>query len=108
MEKILIKGGRIVVYDTDTNSIGYCSPTYAYSNEMYSPQKNGQVITQTQVIDVNAGDIIISLRYYSNKEHKEMTEVMVITDKVAAYDLNKAIEKMKYHIEYKEEKNESC
>lgn len=46
MEKILIKGSRIVVYDTDTDSIGYCSPTYAYSsNEMYSPQKNGQVIT---------------------------------------------------------------
>lgn len=108
MEKILIKGDRIVVYDTDTNSMGYCSPAYVYSNEMYSPQKNGQVITQNQVIDVNAGDIIIPLRYYSNKEHKKMTEVMVITDKVAAYDLNKAIEKMKYHIEYKEEKNESC
>lgn len=47
MEKILIKRGRIVVYDTDTNSIGYCSPTYVYCNEMYSPQKNGQVITET-------------------------------------------------------------
>lgn len=108
MEKILIKGDRIVVYDTDTNSMGYCSPAYVYINDMYSPQKNGQVITQNQVIDVNADDIIIPLRYYSNKEHKEMTEVIVITDKVAAYDLNKAIEKMKYHREYKEEKNESC
>lgn len=108
MEKILIKGNRIVVYDTDTNSMGYCSPAYVYSNEMYSPQKNGQVITQDQVINVNAGDIIIPLNYYSNKEHKEMTEVIVITDTVATYDLNKAIEKMKYHREYKEEKNESC
>lgn len=108
MEKILIKRNRIVVYDTDTNSIGYCSPAYVYSNEMYSPQKNGQVITQDQVINVNAGDIIIPLNYYSNKEHKEMTEVIVITDTVATYDLNKAIEKMKYHREYKEEKNESC
>lgn len=104
MEKILIKRNRIVVYDTDTNSIGYCSPAYVYSNEMYSPQKNGQVITQDQVINVNAGDIIIPLNYYSNKEHKEMTEVIVITDTVATYDLNKAIEKMKYHREYKEEK----
>lgn len=108
MEKILIKRDRIVVYDTDTNSMGYCSPAYVYSNEMYSPQKNGQVITQDQVINVNAGDIIIPLNYYSNKEHKEMTEVIVITDTVAAYDLNKAIEKMRYHREYKEEKNESC
>ena len=108
MEKILIKRDRIVVYDTDTNSMGYCSPAYVYSNEMYSPQKNGQVITQDEVIDVNAGDIIIPLNYYSNKEHKEMTEVIVITDKVAAYDLNKALEKMKYHREQKEEKNESC
>lgn len=108
MEKILIKRGRIVVYDTDTNSIGYCSPTYVYCNEMYSPQKSGQVITETQLIDVNAGDIVIPIYYFSKKESKEMTEVIVITDKVAAYDLNKALEKMKYHKEYKEEKNESC
>lgn len=107
MEKILISdSGYITVYDTEENTITYNSILYVDQNEMYASKKGGQVITSTKVIDVNPGEIVIPCKFYSNRDHKFMCEVVVITDPAASHDLNELKELIKYHKE-EPKKNEA-
>lgn len=90
MEKILVdKFGDITVYDTDDNAIRdkqvakYERTIQAYTRV----RKDGQVITPTQVIDVKAGDIVLTASYYDPKEETTKSSAIVVRDGTASYDI---------------------
>lgn len=95
MEKVLVtKYGDCIVYDTEQNAIVKTSERYTNTALLIKMRKDGQVITNTKVIDVKAGDIVMPQSFYSNKEEDNICEIVVIHDPVAAYDLDE-VEKLK-------------
>lgn len=91
MEKILVdKFGEITVFDTDDNTIRdkHISKFERIIQAYARVRKDGQVITPTQVIDVKAGDVVLTASYYDHKEDTSKSSAIVIHDSTAAYDFD--------------------
>lgn len=94
MEKIIVnQWGEITQFDTETNTIiSSQDDRYNCSVKYFCRAcSNGQVITNDEVIDVNAGDIILTVSVYSEKEEKHKAKVLVISDPTIAYDVEQLI-----------------
>lgn len=91
MEKILInKRGEAVSFNTESNSI---TPMIDNTScTLYQADKDGQVITNNEVIDVKKGEFILHCRLW--QENKFITKTVIISDPVTIYDLNEWYEKL--------------
>ena len=95
MEKVLINNhGEYMIYDTQKNSLIGTSERYSLDRKLIRLRTDGQVITENEVIDVKAGDIVIPKSFYSKKEEKYICKVVVISDATASYYLEE-IERIK-------------
>lgn len=104
MEKVLInKHGDYMIYDTQKNSLAYSSEKYTCDRRLIKLRTDGQVITENEVIDVKAGDIVIPQSFYSRKEEKYICKVVVISDATASYDLEEIERIKREHEEYKKD-----
>lgn len=100
MEKILVNNyGGAISFNTDTNAI---TPKLTNVDcNIYRADSDGQVITTNEVIDVKAGEFILTcVRYYDNKDE---VKVVVISDPAAIHDLGEW-----YQYKLSKQKNESC
>lgn len=105
MEKVLINNhGDYMIYDTQKNSLVNTSERYSLDRRLIRLRTDGQVITQDEVIDVKAGDIVIPQSFYSKKEEKYICKVVIISDATASYDLEEIERIKKEHEEYKKDK----
>lgn len=93
-----------MIYDTQKNSLVNTSERYSLDRRLIRLRTDGQVITQDEVIDVKAGDIVIPQSFYSKKEEKYICKVVVISDATASYDLEEIERIKKEHEEYKKDK----
>lgn len=94
MEKIIINPwGDLTQFDTETNIvIKNQQSRYSFSiKDFCRVRSNGQVITDDEVIDVKAGDVVLSASVYSKKEEKYKAKVLVISDPTIAYDVEQLI-----------------
>lgn len=57
-----------------------------YVENIFVADKDGQVITETEVVNYNAGDIIIAVAKWVNGKNRQQ-KVIVFTDKAASDDL---------------------
>lgn len=88
MDKLLVNSyGDSTLYNCDENRIKElpCSKR-VYMDDIYLATEPGQVITTTEVVDYNAGDIVI-LIYYYNKDDKRVSRALVSSDPFIADDV---------------------
>lgn len=88
MDKLLVNSyGDSTLYNCDENRIKELPYSkQLYMNDVYLATEPGQVITSTEVVDYNAGDIVI-LIYYYNKENKRVDKVLVSSDPFVVDDV---------------------
>lgn len=84
MEKILItKYGEAISFNEETNSI---TPSLTNIDcNIYRVNKDGQVISETEVIDVKEGEFILVATVWS--DNKSTVKVIAISDPAAISDL---------------------
>lgn len=84
MEKILItKYGEAISFNEETNSI---TPSITNIDcNICRANKDGQVISKTEVIDVKEGEFILTATTWL--DNKSTVKVVVISDPVAIHDL---------------------
>lgn len=98
MENVLVnKYGEYMIYDTESNSIVDHDDDCYNCFKLIRMKKDGQVITPTEVIDVNAGDIISPQAFYSAKEETNICKIVVIHDPAASYDLEQIAKLQEKH-----------
>ena len=91
MEKILInKRGEAVSFNTESNSITPMIDNTSCS--LYQADKDGQVITNNEVIDVKKGEFILHCRLWQGSRF--ITKTVIKSDPVTIYDLNEWYEKL--------------
>lgn len=90
MEKILInKRGEAVSFNTESNSL---TPMRDDTTcELYKVDKDGQVITQKEVIDVKKGEYVLHCRLW--QETGFIAKTVIISDSATIYDLDEWYEK---------------
>lgn len=85
MEKVLInKRGEAISFNTELNSITPMIDNITCN--LYQADKDGQVVTNNEVIDVKKGEFILYCRLW--QEDKFITKTVIISDPTTIYDLN--------------------
>lgn len=98
MEKILInKRGEAISFNTESNSITPMIDNITCN--LYQADKDGQVVTNNEVIDVKKGEFILYCRLW--QEDKFITKAVIISDPTTIYDLNE------WHKELNKQDNET-
>ena len=84
MEKILINNyGEAISFNVDANAI---TPKLTNIDcNIYRADSDGQVITTDEVIDVKAGEFVLTCTRWD--DNKNTIRVVVISDPVAIHDL---------------------
>lgn len=84
MEKILINNyGEAIGFNVDTNAI---TPKLTNIDcNIYRADSDGQVITTDEVIDVKAGEFVLTCTRWD--DNKNIIKVVVISDPAAIHDL---------------------
>lgn len=84
MEKILVNNyGEAISFNTNTNAV---TPKLTNINcNIYRVDSDGQVITTDEVIDVKAGEFILTATTWL--DNKSTVKVVVISDPAAIHDL---------------------
>lgn len=84
MEKILVNNyGEAISFNTNTNAV---TPKLTNIDcNIYRADSDGQVITTDEVIDVKAGEFILTATTWL--DNKSKVKVVVISDPAAIYDL---------------------
>lgn len=100
MDKLLInKYGNKVLYDTETNAIKNIPSDFDVRGAFFAKQ-SGQVITNTEVINYNEGDLILCFVNWNGVDYD--TKVVVCTDLVAKDDISRWFESLTKKIEVNE------
>lgn len=85
MEKVLIsKRGEAISFNTESNSITPMIDNITCN--LYQADKDGQVVTNNEVIDVKKGEFILYCRLWW--VDKFVTKTVIISDPTTTYDLN--------------------
>ncbi|YP_010509754.1 hypothetical protein OJM10_gp23 [uncultured phage cr105_1] len=85
MEKVLInKRGEAISFNTESNSITPMIDNITCN--LYLTNKDGQVVTNNEVIDVKKGEFILYCRLWL--KDKYITKTVIISDPTTTYDLN--------------------
>lgn len=84
MEKILVNNyGEAICFNTNTNAV---TPKLTNIDcNIYRADSDGQVITTDEVIDVKAGEFILTATTWL--DNKSTVKVVVISDPAAIHDL---------------------
>ena len=87
MDKLLVnQWNDVICFDQEHNALKN-APNDIDMRSIYLAEKDGQVITQNEVVDYKAGDIILVLsKWY--KDHKKQ-KIIVVTDVVAKDDITR-------------------
>ena len=90
MDKLLLnKYGSKILYNTETNSIKP-TPEDLNVNTAFFAKEPGQVITGTEVIDYNKGDLVLQLTNWNGSDYD--AKVIICTDVVAKDDIERWFE----------------
>lgn len=85
MEKVLInKRGEAISFNTESNSITPMIDNITCN--LYQTNKDGQVVTNNEVIDVKKGEFILYCRLW--QKDKYIIKTVIISDPTTTYDLN--------------------
>lgn len=100
MDKLLIdQYGTKTLYNTETNSIKTTPSDFDVRSAFFAEQ-DGQIITETEVVDYNAGDLILYFVYWNGVDYD--TKVVICTDIVAKDDISRWFKSLTKKIESNE------
>lgn len=100
MDKLLIdKYGNKFLYDVETNSLKITPNDFGIRCAFFAEQP-GQVVTDTEVVDYNKGDLILHFVNWNGVDYD--TKVVVCTDLVAKDDISRWFESLTKKIEVNE------
>lgn len=87
MEKLLVgEYGDLILFNEENNSI-IKKPEYLECRSAFIAQNAGQVITSNEVVDYNAGEVVLILRSWDELTKKDKFKVTVCSDLSAKDDL---------------------
>ena len=87
MDKLLVNQfGEIMCFDQDQNTLKQI-PYGIEVRTVFVADKDGQAISENEVVDFKAGDIILTLSRWKND--KRVSKIIVVTDIVAKDDVNR-------------------
>lgn len=87
MDKLILSNyGDKILYNTETNSIK-STPIALDVNVAFFATEPGQVITNTEVVDYNKGDLVLRLTKWNGSAYD--TKVIICTDIVAKDDIER-------------------
>lgn len=85
MDKILVdQWNSLICFNQDQNTLKKIPHDIDIRN-IYLAERDGQVITQDEVVDYKAGDIVLVLSKWYNDRNKQ--KVIIVTDVVAKDDV---------------------
>lgn len=92
MDKLLInKYGETILFNEETNVI-IAQPECVEVRNCFFAKTAGQAISDTEVVDYNAGDLVIVLNHWGDNKNNK---VIVITDVVAKDDISRWLDEIK-------------
>ena len=87
MDKLLVNQfGEVMCFDQDQNALKQI-PYDIEVRTVFVADKDGQAISENEVVDFKAGDIILTLSRWKND--KRVSKIIVVTDIVAKDDVNR-------------------
>ena len=87
MDKLLVNQfGEVMCFDQDQNALKQI-PYGIEVRTVFVADKDGQAISENEVVDFKAGDIILTLSKWKND--KLNPKIMVVTDIVAKDDITR-------------------
>lgn len=87
MDKLLVnQWNDVICFDQEHNALKN-APNDIDIRSIYLAEKDGQVITQNEVVDYKAGDIILVLSKWYKDHNKQ--KIIVVTDAVAKDDITR-------------------
>lgn len=87
MDKLLVNQWNDVVCFDQEHNVLKNTPNDIDIRSIYLAEKDGQVITQNEVVDYEAGDIILVLSKWYKDNNKQ--KIIVVTDAVAKDDITR-------------------
>lgn len=100
MDKLLIdKYGNKFLYDIETNSLKITPDDFDIRGAFFAEQP-GQVVTDTEVVDYNKGDLILHFVNWNGTGYD--SKVVVCTDLVAKDDISRWFKSLTKKIEVNE------
>ena len=100
MDKLLIdKYGNKFLYDIETNSLKITPDDFDISCAFFAEQP-GQVVTDTEVVDYNKGDLILHFVNWNGVDYD--SKVVVCTDLIAKDDISRWFKSLTKKIEVNE------
>lgn len=100
MDKLLIdQYGTKTLYNTETNSIK-TTPSDFDVRWAFFAEQDGQIITETEVVDYNAGDLILYFVHWNGVDYD--TKAVICTDIVAKDDISRWFKSLTKKIESNE------
>lgn len=87
MDKLLVnQWNDVICFDLERNALKNALNDIDIRS-IYLAEKDGQVITQNEVVDYKAGDIILVLSKWHKDQNKQ--KIVVVTDVVAKDDITR-------------------
>lgn len=87
MEKLLVgEYGDLILFDEENNSI-VKKPESLECRSAFIAQNAGQVITSDEVVDYNAGEVVLILRAWHESTKKDKYKIVICSDLSAKDDL---------------------
>ena len=87
MDKLLVnRWNDVICFDQEHNALKNTLNDIDIRS-IYLAEKDGQVITQNEVVDYKAGDIILILSKWCKNNNKQ--KIIVVTDAVAKDDITR-------------------
>lgn len=87
MDKLLVNQfGEVMCFDQDQNALKQI-PYDIEVRTVFVADKDGQAISENEVVDFKAGDVILTLSRWKND--KRVSKIIVVTDIVAKDDVNR-------------------
>lgn len=100
MDKLLIdKYGNKFLYDVETNSLKITPDDFDIRCVFFAEQP-GQVVTDTEVVDYNKGDLILHFVNWNGVDYD--SKVVVCTDLVAKDDISRWFKSLTKKVEVNE------
>lgn len=87
MDKLLVNQfGKIMCFDQDQNALKQI-PYGIEVRTVFVADKDGQAISENEVVDFKAGDVILTLSRWKND--KNNLKIIIVTDIVAKDDITR-------------------
>lgn len=100
MDKLLLNNyGSRILYNTETNSIKPIPEDLSITVAFFATEP-GQVVTDTEVVDYNKGDLVLRLTHWNGSDYD--AKVIICTDIVAKDDIERWFESINKKIEFNE------